>query len=208
MLEILEAAGELLQYDRQAIAHGQLWRLVTGHLVHFGLEHLAWDAAVFVLLAVLCWRLGRGLCLASLLGATLAIPAVLWTLEPGMQTYRGLSGLDSALYVTAAVALGRRLWSHGRRVAAAATLLSVLGLAAKVGYELATGQALFVDAAALGFAPVPIAHATGGLAGGLAALSAPTAPRPGARSAGAQPPLTGGMKTTSSPSWSAVSKLA
>jgi len=208
MLEILEAAGELLQYDRQAIADGQLWRLVTGHLVHFGLEHLAWDAAVFVLLAVLCWRLGRGVCLASLVGATLAIPAVLWILEPGLQTYRGLSGLDSALYVTAAVTLGRRLWTRGRRLSAAAAFLSVLGLAAKVTYELATGQALFVDALTLGFAPVPIAHATGGLAGGLAALSVPAARRPRSRRGRAQPPLTGGMNTTSSPSWSTVSKPA
>lgn len=48
MPDVFAAAGELLQYDRQAIADGQLWRVVTGHLVHIGLEHLAWDAAVFL----------------------------------------------------------------------------------------------------------------------------------------------------------------
>jgi hypothetical protein len=95
-----------------------------------------------------------------------------------MQTYRGLSGLDSALYVTAAVTLGLRLWRHERRLAAAAALVSVLGLAGKVAYELATGAALFVDAAGLGFVPVPLAHATGALAGLLAALPCGAARRP------------------------------
>lgn len=165
-----ERASEWLQYDRQALADGQLWRLVTGHLVHFGFEHLVWDAAVFALLAVLCWRLGRGRCLVSLGAATLAIPAVLFVLQPGLPTYRGLSGLDSALYVTAAVTLGQRLWRNGQRTWGAVAFASVAALGAKVAYELATGQALFVDAASLGFVPVPLAHAVGGLAGMLSAL--------------------------------------
>jgi len=170
MLDTLAAAGNLLQYDREAIAQGQLWRPVTCHLAHFGLEHFAWDAAVFVLLAVLCWRLGWKRCLASLAAATLAIPAVLWILQPELPSYRGLSGLDSALYATAAVALGRRLWADGRHAWAAAAIGSLAALFAKVAYELATGQALFVDAAGMGFVPVPLAHATGGLVGMLAAL--------------------------------------
>jgi len=170
MLDTLAAAGNLLQYDREAIAQGQLWRPVTCHLAHFGLEHFAWDAAVFVLLAVLCWRLGWKRCLASLAAATLAIPAVLWILQPELPSYRGLSGLDSALYATAAVALGRRLWADGRHAWAAAAIGSLAALFAKVAYELATGQALFVDAAGMGFVPVPLAHATGGLAGMLASL--------------------------------------
>jgi len=170
MSDVFAAAGELLQYDRQAIASGEVWRLVTGHLVHFGLEHLVWDAAVFALLVVLCWRLGPGRCLVSLGVATLAIPAVLFVLQPGLLTYRGLSGLDSALYVTAALGLAQRLRADGRHAWAAAAAGSVAALFAKVVYELATGQALFVDAASLGFVPVPLAHAVGGLAGMLAVL--------------------------------------
>lgn len=185
MPDVFATVAELLQYDRQAIAGGELWRLVTCHLVHFGAEHLAWDAAVFALLSSLCWRLGRGLCLASLAVAGLAIPAVLWILQPELATYRGLSGLDSALYATAALALGQRLWADGRRAWAVAALGSLAALLAKVAYELATRQALFVDATSLGFVPVPLAHAAGGLAGLAAALVARSArrvacdPRPG-----------------------------
>jgi rhomboid family GlyGly-CTERM serine protease len=169
MPDVFAAVGERLQYDRQAIAGGQLWRLVTCHLVHFGLEHLAWDAAVFVLLAVLCWRLGKRRSLVSLATATLAIPAALWILQPGLSTYRGLSGLDSALFVTAALGMGQRLCGEGRDRWGAAAYASVVALGAKIAYEVATGTTLFVDAAGLGFVPVPLAHATGALAGVLAA---------------------------------------
>ena len=31
MGEVFAAIGELLQYDRHAIAEGQIWRVVTGH---------------------------------------------------------------------------------------------------------------------------------------------------------------------------------
>jgi rhomboid family GlyGly-CTERM serine protease len=171
MGDVFAAVSDWLQYDREAIAQGELWRLVTCHLVHFGLEHLVWDAAVFALLAVLCWRLGRVRCLVSLGAATLAIPAVLFVLQPGLPTYRGLSGLDSALFVTAALGLGQKLRADGRSTWGAAAIGSVAVLLGKVGYELATGQALFVDAASLGFVPVPLAHAVGGLAGMLGGLS-------------------------------------
>jgi rhomboid family GlyGly-CTERM serine protease len=171
MGDVFAAMGELLQYDRQAIADGQIWRVVTGHAVHFGLEHFVWDAAVFVVLVLLCCRIDPRRCVVSLSAATLAIPAVLFVLQPGLPTYRGLSGLDSALYVTGALALGGRLWSEGRRLVGIAAFASVAALAAKVAYELATGQTLFVDAASVGFEAVPLAHVTGAVAGMLAFIA-------------------------------------
>jgi hypothetical protein len=98
---------------------------------------------------------------------------VLFVLQPGLPTYRGLSGLDSALFVTGALALGERLFREGRRVVGIAAFASVAALAAKVAYELATGQTLFVDAARVGFVPVPLAHVAGALAGMFAFLATP-----------------------------------
>ena len=171
MGDVLAAMSELLQYDRQAIAAGQLWRVVTGHAVHFGFEHFVWDAAVFVVLVLLCWRIEPRRCLMSLAAATFAIPAVLFVLQPGLPTYRGLSGIDSALYVTGALALAQRLFREGRRFVGIAAFASVAALAAKVAYELATGQTLFVDAAGVGFVPVPLAHVAGAVAGMLAFIA-------------------------------------
>jgi rhomboid family GlyGly-CTERM serine protease len=170
MGDVFAAIGELLQYDRQAIADGELWRVVTGHAVHFGIEHFVWDAAVFAVLVLLCWRLDPRRCLVSLAAATLAIPALLFVLQPGLPTYRGLSGIDSALYVTGALALGQRLLGERRRALGIASFASVAALAGKVGYELATGQTLFVDAASVGFEAVPLAHVTGAVAGVVAGL--------------------------------------
>jgi rhomboid family GlyGly-CTERM serine protease len=34
-----ETGQELLRYDRAALAHGELWRLVTAHLVHLDVHH-------------------------------------------------------------------------------------------------------------------------------------------------------------------------
>jgi hypothetical protein len=89
-----------------------------------------------------------------------------------LQTYRGLSGLDSALYVTAAVNARTTLWSQQQRPWAVAAFVSIAALGAKVAYELTTGQTLFVDAASEGFVPVPLAHAAGAIAGLLAARPA------------------------------------
>lgn len=72
--------------------------------------------------------------------------------------------------MTAAPTLGQRLSRSGRGARGALAFASVGALAAKLAYELSTGQALFVDAARLGFVPVPLAHAAGALAGMLAVL--------------------------------------
>ncbi|MFH1528704.1 MAG: rhombosortase [Bacteroidota bacterium] len=87
-----------LQYDRAAIASGELWRLVTCHWTHWSVDHLLWDAVVFGFLAVLCERDGRLRLVACLLVAATLIPIGLWWSHPQMLTYRGLSGIDSALF--------------------------------------------------------------------------------------------------------------
>jgi rhomboid family GlyGly-CTERM serine protease len=171
MLEaVLSVVDEALQYDRAALGRGELWRLVTSHFVHFGFEHFLWDAAVFAVLLALTWRMSPWRCLGAVTGAVFLIPPLLWTLDPGLETYRGLSGLDAALFVTAALILGRRSHAEGRWPAIVAAVIGVIGFVAKVGFEVATGQAVFVNEAALGFTPVPLAHAAGAAAGVVAAF--------------------------------------
>jgi len=43
----------------------------------------------------------------------------------------------------------------------------LLGLVAKIGFEMLTRSAIFVDASSAGFQPVPLAHVIGALVGAL-----------------------------------------
>jgi rhomboid family GlyGly-CTERM serine protease len=161
-----------LEYRRGAVLGGEVWRLLTGHWVHFSAAHLAWDLLAMLALAWACRDAPRRALLA-LATASVAIPLAVAMLQPELAIYRGLSGLASTLFVLAAC---RRLVpragsedvgaARSRRVAALA--LALFG--AKVAWEAATGAALFVDGAAAGFQPVPLAHLVGGLCGALASL--------------------------------------
>ncbi|MEJ2689520.1 MAG: rhombosortase [Deltaproteobacteria bacterium] len=166
ILFFLGQAGQLLQYDRNDIAGGEFWRLITGHWTHWSFDHLWWCLLVFVLAGGLCEYLCRKGYLAALGLASFFIPAAAWLLLPQMVLYRGLSGLDSTVFVFAAVWLARRKYEERdwRRF----FLISVLCLlfVAKLLFEAATGTALFVEAGNL-FAPVPLVHLVGGVIGAV-----------------------------------------
>jgi hypothetical protein len=89
---------------------------------------------------------------------------------PALDRYRGLSGLDSALFVLLAVSLMR----HGdsRRVFAGAWAL--VGFLAKLAWEGVTGGALFVHDP--GLAAVPVAHLAGAMVGFAVGVARPRVP--------------------------------
>lgn len=169
-VHLLPGAADWLQYDRIAIGRGELWRLFTAHLAHFGGNHLVWDTAVFLALGAAAERESRVQCTTALTLATFMIAPLLWLWQPGFQTYRGLSGLDSALFGL----LAGSLLTRGDRVATFAGVLALGGFAAKGLFELSTAQTVFATGA--GYAPVPLAHLIGLLAGLTAAL-APCRPK-------------------------------
>ena len=157
LVHLLPGAARLLEYDRAAILRGELWRLLTGHWTHLSLDHLALDVAAFAALGgALVW-VGRRLFWRTVLGSALAISLSLLVCGQEWSTYRGLSGIDSALLG----ALATLLWLGGgrrgeRRLGAAALLL----FAGKIGYESITGTALFA-AETPGHEVVPLAHLVG-----------------------------------------------
>ncbi len=162
-----------LEYDRVAIAGGEAWRLLMGHWTHWAPDHLVWDVLAFVALGVACERRSPGRCWTTLGVGGLAISLAIWVMEPGLVQYRGLSGLDAALFALLAVlvARGDPASGGGRRLA---VWLGLAAFLAKVAYEAGTGTAVFVDTT--GVAVVPLAHAVGALAGlavGLADLAVP-----------------------------------
>jgi len=168
---------DLLQLDRRAVLDGQLWRLVTGNLVHWSREHFLLDVGAFALVGLLYERrLGRHYPWL-LLAAGLAVGGGVFLFLPEMSVYRGLSGVDSGQFAAALcaeVALARR---EGRRWLWIAPAAGVFLL--KILSECATGE-MFFGTESLGDIgdPVPLAHAAGAAAAvlflaGAAALRMP-----------------------------------
>ena len=156
-------AGALI-YERADIFAGQVWRLWTGHLVHYSPSHLWLDLAVF--LAAGAWlewiapRLTRWFYVL----APLAISAVLLLGDPTLEHYAGLSGIATGLLVLLALVQLRRNASEPRWFWFGVLLL----VAAKIVVEVTVRAPLFARFDA-GVRVVPLAH-VGGLACALIAF--------------------------------------
>jgi rhomboid family GlyGly-CTERM serine protease len=166
----LTAAWEL---DRAAVAGGEVWRVVTGHLTHWNGDHLFWDAATFLALGVVCMKRSPIRTVLSLLIGSVAISAAVLAAHAELTTYRGLSGLDTALFTLLAVMIYQDARRDGDRALGAVTKWALAALLAKVGYEIATGQTLFVDSKTAGFEPLASAHAVGAAVGLVVAVASP-----------------------------------
>lgn len=87
-----------LLYGRAALADGEVWRLVTGHLMHFSWTHLAADTGGFLLLGLLVEKeQGRRTLLRLLLLLSLGTSAALWLFVPQLAFYGGMSALNYGL---------------------------------------------------------------------------------------------------------------
>jgi hypothetical protein len=120
-------------------------------------------------LSVMCLRLAPRRYALTVLLASVLIPLEVRLFEPQFVTYRGLSGLDSALFGLMVASL----WRAGSKSPAqlAPRLLALtgtLGLVGKAGFELVTGTTLFAPAEPGLYLPVPSAHLTGFAAGLIA----------------------------------------
>lgn len=164
---------ECLQFDRAAILTGELWRLVTGNLVHWSAEHCLLDVAAF---AILGWIYEppirrqfqqsnnplRILCSlpAVLLATSCGVGLTVFFLQPAMLTYRGLSGVDSGLFALALILECTEAKNDSTRWWY--VIPAVLVFIVKLVFEVTTGS-LFFGTESLGDLgqPVPLAHLAG-----------------------------------------------
>ncbi len=150
-----------------------LLQLAGCHLLHWSGEHLFWDLAMFVVLGAICERWLPRAFTITLLVCTVAIPLAVFWAHPNIDVYRGLSGLDTAIFSLLATALwlrSRPVQDHFQEVVCG---LLLVALWSKIILEFQSGQVLFVQQ--VDFVPLPIAHAVGGLVGSVVALwSAPS----------------------------------
>jgi rhomboid family GlyGly-CTERM serine protease len=149
--------GEYLQYQRHAIEHGQVWRLLTGHWVHLGATHFLLNLFGLLLLWQIIGNwLSTGEKLAVLLGSSLLISLGLYLFYPQIGWYRGLSGALHGLWLAGALLGMKRDWKL-------ASLLLIL-LLIKLVWEQAFGP--MAGSTILTGGPVLIqAHLLGALSG-------------------------------------------
>ena len=170
LLALFPAMGELLQYERTAIIGGQVWRLVTCYLVHWNVDHLCWDWLMFVVLGAICEMRNRGQMRGCLVAAVAAVSMVVFWKFPEIVSYRGLSGLDTALFTLLATDLFCEAKRHGNKIQAIAMGGCLLSFVAKTIFEVTTGRTLFVDQEAAEFVILVFDHLAGAVVGFIAAL--------------------------------------
>jgi rhomboid family GlyGly-CTERM serine protease len=96
---------QLFRYDRAALSEGQVWRMLTGHLVHLNTPHLALNVIGLFLISELLWAKlpalhGMGL----LVAASAGISILLWFLHLELLRYAGLSGALHGLWAGSVLA--------------------------------------------------------------------------------------------------------
>ena len=156
LLAFVSSPAGQLGLERAALGRGELWRLWTGHWIHFSASHLGWN--LVVLLAAGSWLEHRrpGWLLRHTLVAAPLVSLVLLVAEPAMRVYGGLSALATSVVTLLALVqlqsrrADRPLWT--------ALLLLVAG---KIIYDAGHASALFSRFDAPGVRPSVFAHAAG-----------------------------------------------
>lgn len=112
-----------LVFDREAIARGEVWRLLTAHLVHTDGSHLIANLLGLAVLGALFERRAGAWVLLFLCSAA-TISGWLWFFRPEVWRYGGLSGV---LYGFLAAGLARQWREPGKRLLVATVAVLVAG---------------------------------------------------------------------------------
>lgn len=152
----------LLQYQREKILSGELWRLISGHLIHLSWSHMWMNLLALVLIALIFKNLYSEKVWWLLLGASmLGIDLGLLLFNPEIIWYVGLSGVLHGIFAGLALLYWRTTGIKGS--------ILLLGIIIKLVVEQWNG-ALPGSAELSGGRVIIDAHLYGALAGILTAL--------------------------------------
>ena len=169
---LASGAVPTLRYERAAVLGGEVWRLVTGHLVHADGAHLAWNLTGVLLVGFLFARDYTPRQWLVILGMSMAAVDIGFVvLERQLEWYVGFSGVLHGL-----MAAGLVTWLRATRDPVTWIVASLF--AAKLIWEHFAG-ALPFTAESLSLPVVHEAHtygAIGGLVAGLWLASRPRRP--------------------------------
>jgi membrane associated rhomboid family serine protease len=114
---------------------------------------------MFALLAPLLEGRRRTIFIGTVVAAAVLIPLYLWFAQPQIETFRGLSGVDTAIFGALCVLLCREMVTHRDRKGLAILAFQVTAFAGKLTYEHVTGRCFLVHNE--GWSPVTSAHIVG-----------------------------------------------
>lgn len=142
-------------FDQKLAATVAPWQLVTGHLVHADVGHLAWNVLALLVIGTMLERRSRPAWLAAFVIGLMAVNSFLLSGLSSVQFYVGLSGLlNTFLFVL--------LWQLRREqpfVTGAVAIIAVV----KMIVEVTTGQSLVTAIAWPPYAEAHVAGAVGAL---------------------------------------------
>ena len=156
----LPGLAGMLALERPGGWWGQLW---TGHLVHWTGSHFLWNALAFAVLGSIAERhWGKGY-LPWLVVSAPIIAGINFAGSPDIGVYRGLSGINTFLFVALWMDLIRdRERSQAIRLG---SFLAGGGLLLKLIYEVSAGDPFFSGSLGPGVVVAPWAHLGGILVG-------------------------------------------
>ena len=167
LLSSSPAAEQALEYERDRVARGEVWLLITSQAVHWSARMALLDVgAVLLLGSWIEWR-SRNLFVLTVAATLLLVAFGIHFAAPGYTHYRGASGLASGLFTAVALALAVRPSRGLPRILALAALAL---FATKLALEATTGRALFAGEMAPGVEALPLVHLLGAVAGAASFL--------------------------------------
>ncbi len=165
-----DTAGTWGRYERAAVEAGELWRIVTAHVVHLDTRHLLLNlAGLAVVTALLAGIMDVRDWITAVLLSAVAVVAGLYLLDPGIQWYVGLSGVLHGVLACGAMVFLRRRDGFG--------LVVAIVLIAKLAWEHWAGPLPLAGDATPVVIQAHLYGAIGGILAGLPRMGAPIADR-------------------------------
>jgi len=166
LLSILQGLGNpvfnALVFDRFSLGSGELWRLLTGHLVHTDWAHLWWNLIAFLVLGSWLEYHSRKLLVVVSFAGMLVIDGLLLSPWSSIDYYCGLSGILNSLLIVG-------FYLYWQRYPTLITGLAFVLYLGKNFSEAIIGHSILTSPAWAAFVP---AHFAGGVAGALVLLAA------------------------------------
>lgn len=163
---LLPGASEFLAWDRDNTELFSWVTAGTSHLTHWNRSHLIFDLLAWIVLGTMVEAHSRRLWAWSVGLSAPVVSLFILVAAPDITIYRGLSGLDSALFVATAFMTFSRARQRDDSTTKWMSLVCLLALAAKITWEWSTGIPVFAGSG--DFVVVPQAHLAGAVAGWIA----------------------------------------